>query len=35
MMPGVDEIDADAEFSAEEIGAEVFEQVWRRAVRGG
>ena len=35
MMPGVDEINADVEFSAEEISAEAFEQVWRRAVWGG
>jgi hypothetical protein len=35
MMPGVDEIDGDPEFSAEEISAEAFERVWRRAVQGG
>jgi hypothetical protein len=35
MMPGVDEISADPEFSAQEIGAEEFERVWQRVRRGG
>lgn len=31
MMPGVDEINEDPEFSAAAITAEGFERVWRRA----
>jgi hypothetical protein len=34
MMPGVDEFNAEPEFSAGEISAEEFEQAWRRAAPG-
>lgn len=33
VMPGMDEINEDPEFSAATITAEEFEQVWRRATR--
>jgi hypothetical protein len=33
LMPGVDEINEDPEFSAANVGAEEFERVWRRAHR--
>jgi hypothetical protein len=35
LTPSADEINADPEFTAEEISAEEFKRVWRRAVRGG
>jgi hypothetical protein len=35
MMPGVDEINEDPEFSATAITAEEFERVWRRATEVG
>jgi hypothetical protein len=34
MMPGGAEINEDPEFSAADINAEEFEQVWRRATQG-
>jgi hypothetical protein len=34
LIPGVDEINEDPEFSAAAITAEEFEQVWRRAMQG-
>ncbi len=34
VMPDVDEINEDPEFSAEEISAEEFERVWNRATQG-
>jgi Domain of unknown function (DUF6881) len=35
VMPGVEEIDEDPEFSAAAITAEEFERVWQRATQGG
>jgi hypothetical protein len=34
MMPGVDEINQEPEFSATVIMAEEFERVWQRAMQG-
>jgi hypothetical protein len=34
VMPGVDEINEDPEFSAAAIAAEEFERVWQRATHG-
>jgi len=34
MMPGVDEINQDPDFSATAITAEEFERVWQRAIQG-
>jgi len=35
LLPAVDEIDADPEFSASVISADEFERVWLRATGGG
>jgi hypothetical protein len=35
MMPGVEEINEEPEFSAVSISAEEFEQAWRRATQSG